>query len=495
MPFTDIIFHTTCTTNNRHIEGIDQNLLTKTKDLAPAKTKDLAPAIPIKVQNEMSKCNLDHIKTDIFNNTEMTDSDVFDNLYRNFFPDSKQFDISTLETIGEGDFNIAFSMSIGVNTTTDSNQKKNVVLRVIKGYHHIYVLNKQDIENYNKNEYKGAFIQSLLHECINVPKIYAMGVLTIKNKDNFRVFQLMEHTGENLFDNIYLYDEQSNKLTEKPNSIINPLDHLRQIARVVECIHSKGIIHRDIKLENFSVKKNNDMKDKIYLLDFGAADYISNCTGGFTKSSHYYPYKVFITKSSHYYPYKAFIIEYHANCFDRDSDELRQRVKEYDIFALSVIIMSYIDRGQFIEYYKAKEDGIHGFMQKYQPKTPKKKWWVNKNQSQQEKNESKIKENLRKFVHDIFSYNVQIVAKYKEQYEVNKNKEDVKFVPNKNHTIEVLINILFNELEYNPIQTKPSGGKKLRKKVAKRKEEKTKKNVQKNRSTRKNKKKRKARRA
>jgi len=56
-------------------------------------------------------------------------------------------------------------------------------------------------------------------------------------------------------------------------------DVLLQILEGLKILHSTGIIHRDIKLENFLVKKGESNRSTVKIADFGFSCYIKECKG------------------------------------------------------------------------------------------------------------------------------------------------------------------------------------------------------------------------
>ena len=55
-----------------------------------------------------------------------------------------------------------------------------------------------------------------------------------------------------------------------------------QMITIIEFVHSKGIIHIDIKPSNFVIGRWKD-KNKIFLIDFGCADYFIKKDGNHVK--------------------------------------------------------------------------------------------------------------------------------------------------------------------------------------------------------------------
>jgi len=103
--------------------------------------------------------------------------------------------------------------------------------------------------------YKEIELQKQLRECINIVKL-----IEVVEKD-FSVNMVLEHMGENLYDALKL----------QPNKRFN--EHLaavytKDITQAVIYCHSKGIMHRDIKLDNILLDETGA---HVKLSDFGFA--------------------------------------------------------------------------------------------------------------------------------------------------------------------------------------------------------------------------------
>jgi len=115
---------------------------------------------------------------------------------------------------------------------------------------------KKEKESKLKNEYK---LYNLLKEVKGIPK-----VIEFKESKKWNIL-IMEHLGmslENLF-----------KRCQKKFSLKTVLIIGLQIFSIIEKLHNKGIIHRDIKPDNFLIDKNNKY---IYLIDLGLSKYYKN---------------------------------------------------------------------------------------------------------------------------------------------------------------------------------------------------------------------------
>ena len=138
-----------------------------------------------------------------------------------------------LKKLGEGSFGKIFS---GINNNT----KEEVAIKI-----------EQDSNlSVLKNE---ARMYTALREIEGIPNIRAWGK---EGKFNYLV---IDHLGKSLEE---LKNNSSGKLSLKTVLLMG----LQMITRM-EAIHSYGILHRDIKPDNFLI--GNDNKNVLYLIDFG----------------------------------------------------------------------------------------------------------------------------------------------------------------------------------------------------------------------------------
>ena len=136
--------------------------------------------------------------------------------------------------IGEGSFGKIFQ---GVNSFTD----ETVAIKI----------EKSSESSLLKNEAK---IYKLLEECPGIPKLRSFG------KEGVFNYMVMDLLGKSLED---CRSECGGSLSLK-----TVLGVGIQMLRRIEAVHDNGIIHRDIKPDNFLIKSDNNM---VNLIDFGLA--------------------------------------------------------------------------------------------------------------------------------------------------------------------------------------------------------------------------------
>ena len=167
-----------------------------------------------KIHNEKEKLNDDPL--------------IGQNLFKNY---------KILKKIGKGSFgNIYLSNDIFTND-----------------YYAIKIENKNISKNFLENE-----ANILLY--LNYPKTPAIKTFGYTSNYNYLIMELLGKSLEDIFENI---------LQKKPMSLRCVCNLGYQMIDILEFIHNKNVIHRDIKPDNF-LMSNGDNK-YLYLLDFGLA--------------------------------------------------------------------------------------------------------------------------------------------------------------------------------------------------------------------------------
>ena len=152
---------------------------------------------------------------------------------------------NVLKMIGKGSFGIVLK-------SFDKLKKKNVALK-IETYKN---LKEQRLD-------KEYFIYKKLQYIEGIPKIYNF----IEKKDLNKSILVLEYLGPTLEE---LFNFCDRKFSLKTTLLI-----IDQLITRIENIHCHGILHKDLKPENFLLGHNN--KDLIYLIDFGlSVNYINN---------------------------------------------------------------------------------------------------------------------------------------------------------------------------------------------------------------------------
>jgi len=139
-----------------------------------------------------------------------------------------------IELIGEGTFGKVFK---GKNIRSN----EEIAIKI----------QHKDIENVLKHEAK---IYRYLKDIIGIPQIRNYG--TTDSGFNYLILDLL---GPSLFD----------KKIEPTKS----LKYFISAINIIEFIHDKGIIHRDIKPDNFLLTHSNFDNNKLYIIDFGLSKY------------------------------------------------------------------------------------------------------------------------------------------------------------------------------------------------------------------------------
>ena len=191
--------------------------------------------------------NAETIKKNIY----MEDSKKLINYIKEFYKQNKEYPNTNLDfykygrLIGQGAFgkvNLGLNVLTGRVVAIKSFNKKN--------------LNSPNNENMKKIIYETNLMRKLNHP--NITKILEMF------EDDKYILIIMEYiNGGNLFS----FVKKRRKLTEKISKFL-----FKQIILGIKNIHSKNIVHRDIKLENILIDLNNTIK----ICDFGIGRILSS---------------------------------------------------------------------------------------------------------------------------------------------------------------------------------------------------------------------------
>ena len=152
-----------------------------------------------------------------------------------FVPGKKKYTINTKNLLGKGSFGRIYS---GINKETGEEVAIKVELRNTDQPQLIYE---------NK-------IYKLLQGGFGFPKVYEFST---ESKYNILIMDLLGSSIESLFNKFH-----------KKFSLLTCLMIIDQIVTRLEYIHSKNLLHRDIKPDNFLIGRGNK-KNIIYAIDFG----------------------------------------------------------------------------------------------------------------------------------------------------------------------------------------------------------------------------------
>lgn len=109
--------------------------------------------------------------------------------------------------------------------------------------------------------------------CIDTKKNYGILIMKYINAISLRlIFKNLELSYYDARNKLYMGDNNAkielNRLVELNNSLIDYLD------RIINILHANGIVHYDLKPDNVLGELLPDGSYKLYLIDFGSAQYI-----------------------------------------------------------------------------------------------------------------------------------------------------------------------------------------------------------------------------
>lgn len=132
----------------------------------------------------------------------------------------------------------------------------------------------EDRNYYLQNEIQ---INSELNH-IGIPKFYGYFCETEKEEDTSVIIVLVVLVFELILgDNLHTLITGKNEEDRPLPGIVFPESDVKQILRslldILEYIHSRGVIHRDVKLENILLVREGFTIQRVYLIDYGLAEY------------------------------------------------------------------------------------------------------------------------------------------------------------------------------------------------------------------------------
>ena len=164
---------------------------------------------------------------------------------------SRPQDIRELKMLGEGGFGKALLVE-------DASNGAQYVLKIIKP--------TRDSEAAFEQEVAGLMESSEM--CRHIPMYYGGGTLNYEGSEVYAI--LMEFVSGDSLDKVY--KNMGGNISSEMGYFI-----MRGLLTAVSCLHCKGMVHRDIKLENAVIMANNG-ESSLKLIDLGLSCFLKGNT-------------------------------------------------------------------------------------------------------------------------------------------------------------------------------------------------------------------------